>query len=99
MSALAPVLQIAYDVVRTRSNVSVPQPIVNVPGGAAGDPASIGQAVLLANWTGAPEPFAGVDGAVTYARAATEQLQYTLTVVPRTADGAISHRIEQVQLW
>ncbi|PCH34536.1 hypothetical protein WOLCODRAFT_106156 [Wolfiporia cocos MD-104 SS10] len=36
---------------------------------------------------------------VTYARAIQEQLEYTLTVVPRTSDGANSHHIEQVQLW
>ncbi|KAF9805683.1 hypothetical protein IEO21_08957 [Rhodonia placenta] len=99
LTALAPVLQIARNVVGSRSNSSQPQPLWNVSGGAAGDPVSIGQAVLLANWTGAPEPYPGVDSAVTYARAAAEQLEYTLQVVPRTTNGAISHRIEQVQLW
>lgn len=61
---------------------------------AAGDPASIGVAVLLANWTG----LGGLDG-LDYAGAATSQLEYLFEVVPRTSDGAISHRVAQVQLW
>ncbi|PCH34530.1 hypothetical protein WOLCODRAFT_133503 [Wolfiporia cocos MD-104 SS10] len=112
-SALAPPLQIAYNAAANRSNATGPQPFIYVEGGAAGDPASLGVAFLLANWTGADEPplnqprvnastnetLPGEGKGVTYARAIDEQLEYTLTVVPRTSDGAISHRIEQVQLW
>ena len=59
---------------------------------SAGDPASIGVAVLIANWT----RLGGED----YAGAATAQLEYLFgPAVPKTNDGAISHRIEQVQLW
>ena len=59
---------------------------------SAGDPASIGVAVLIANWTGL--------GGENYAGAATAQLEYLFgPAVPKTSDGAISHRIEQVQLW
>ncbi|KAI0919983.1 hypothetical protein AcV5_001913 [Taiwanofungus camphoratus] len=93
-SSLAPVLAIAHDVVRNQSNISGPAPLVYTPDGAAGDPASLGVAVLLANWTGA-----GAQDGLDYARAAQGQLAYTLDVVPRTNDGAISHRIEQVELW
>ena len=63
-------------------------------GEAAGDPASIGVAVLLANWTGA-----GAGDKLDYAGAARDQLEYLLEKVPRTSDGAISHRVESVQLW
>lgn len=59
--------------------------------GAAGDPASIGVAVLLANWTG----LQGAD----YAGAATAQMRYLMNSVPKTSDGAISHRVSEVQLW
>lgn len=105
--ALAPVFQIAANVIAARNTSVGPQPFLNVTGGAAGDPASIGVAVLLANWSGAPLPPSSFNGsgggqsgaAPSYARAAAEQLEFTLTVVPRTSDGAISHRIEQVQLW
>ena len=59
---------------------------------SAGDPASIGVAVLIANRTGL--------GGEDYAGAATAQLEYLFgPEVPKTNDGAISHRIEQVQLW
>ncbi len=34
-----------------------------------------------------------------YATAATAQLNYLLNTAPKTKDGAISHRAEQVQLW
>ncbi|KAH9924009.1 Six-hairpin glycosidase-like protein [Fomitopsis serialis] len=110
-AALAPVLQIAENAAANRSNSTGPQPVMYVDGAAAGDPASLGVAILLANWTGAPDPELdrplnassphGVSfgRGVTYARAAAEQLEYLLTVVPRTDDGAISHRVEQVQLW
>ncbi|KAL4076573.1 Six-hairpin glycosidase-like protein [Scleroderma yunnanense] len=62
--------------------------------GAAGDPASIGVAVLLTNWTGQGK----VDG-LDYAEAARDQLEFLLMNVPRTSDGAISHRTDEVQLW
>ena len=78
--------------------------------GAAGDPASVyfiytsksptrrdiyvgvGVAALLANWT-------NFDPSVDFATASTEELEHLLTVVPRTSDGAISHRESEVQLW
>ncbi|KAF8263731.1 Six-hairpin glycosidase-like protein [Lactarius quietus] len=60
--------------------------------GSAGDPASIGVAVLIANWTNL--------GGEDYANAATAQIQYLLgPAVPKTQDGAISHRISELQLW
>jgi rhamnogalacturonyl hydrolase YesR len=62
--------------------------------GAAGDPPSIGVAVILANWTGR----AAVDG-LDYAGAAVDQLDYLFQDVPQTSDGAISHRTDEVQLW
>ena len=55
--------------------------------------AGIGVAVLLRNWTlptsqGAP-----------YASAAKDQLDYLLNVAPKAADGTISTRESEVQLW
>ncbi|CAE6424265.1 unnamed protein product [Rhizoctonia solani] len=58
---------------------------------AVGDPPSLGVAMLLANFSGAT----GGD----YNTAIQQQLDYLLTKAPRHTDGAISHRIEQVQLW
>ena len=54
----------------------------------------IGVAVLLANWTGQ-----GSSDGLDYAGAAQAQLDYLLEKVPRSSDGAISHRVENVQLW
>ncbi|EUC65407.1 glycoside hydrolase family protein [Rhizoctonia solani AG-3 Rhs1AP] len=58
---------------------------------AVGDPPSLGVAMLLANFSG------GTGG--DYNAAIQQQLDYLLTKAPRNSDGAISHRIEQVQLW
>ncbi|KAI6111803.1 Six-hairpin glycosidase-like protein [Pisolithus croceorrhizus] len=95
-SALSDVIGIAQMIVANRStsngNITGPQPLVN--GNATGDPASIGVAVLLANWTGQST----ADG-LDYAGAAQDQLEFLLSNVSRTHDGAISQRIEQVQLW
>ena len=67
------------------------QPLV-LGDGSAGDPASVGIAVLIANWTN----LGGEDSAA----AATAQVQYLFgPAVPKTQDGAISHRVEQLQLW
>jgi len=81
-----------------------PKPLVGNDG-SSGDPASLGAAVLLANWTfsalGSTTNGAG-NGSVSqaeYAAAAEAQLRYLLEVVPRTSDGAISHRANQAQLW
>ncbi|KAI0776859.1 Six-hairpin glycosidase-like protein [Trametes elegans] len=93
-SSLEEVIGIARSVVATRAgnNVQGPQPLVET--GTAGDPPSIGVAVLLANWTGA-----GAADGQDYAGAAEDQLRFLLENTPRTEDGAISHRSEQVQLW
>ncbi|KAI8976354.1 hypothetical protein BD414DRAFT_166093 [Trametes punicea] len=95
-SSLDEVISIARSVVqaRAKSNVQGPQPLMDATGGAAGDPPSIGVAVLLANWTGA-----GAQDGLDYAGAAKDQLDYLFEQVPKTSDGAISHRQEQVQLW
>ncbi|KDQ58245.1 hypothetical protein JAAARDRAFT_155953 [Jaapia argillacea MUCL 33604] len=94
--SLGEVLAIAQSTLSSLGGVGTsPQPLV--PNDAvAGDPASIGVAVLLANWTG--------DGSsnntnAQYGQAATNQLDFLYTDVPRTSDGAISHRTDQLQLW
>jgi hypothetical protein len=89
--ALQPFLSIARTVVgnTNASNATRPQPLLL--GGNVADPPSIGIAVLLANWTSQ----AGED----YAGAAKNQLEFLQFNVPRTSDGAISHRDSEVQLW
>lgn len=57
---------------------------------SAGDPASLGISILLANHT-----LEGVD----YMQAVEQQNRYLLQVAPRTDDGAISQRVRGVQLW
>lgn len=90
-------LQIAHEIVANRSasngGITGPQALINDT--AAGDPASIGMCVLLANWTGQGK----ADG-LDYAGAATDQLNFLYSsAVPKTSDGAISHRTDQLQLW
>ncbi|KJA16234.1 hypothetical protein HYPSUDRAFT_147994 [Hypholoma sublateritium FD-334 SS-4] len=93
--SLVPFFAIAKEVVTNRTlsnnNTVGPQPLVN--DSSAADPASIGVSVLLANLTGQDS------GEVDYAGAATDQLNYLFTDVPKTSDGAISHRVAQLQLW
>lgn len=94
--ALSDVFSIAHMIVSNRSisngNVTGPQPLIQ--DSSAGDPASIGVAVLLANWTGQ----SASDG-LDYSGAARDQLAFLFQKVPKTKDGAISHRMDQVQLW
>lgn len=63
---------------------------------AVGDPASVGVAVLLANWTKASRPDEFQND---YNDPLVSELDYLLYGAPKTGDGAISHRSEQVQLW
>lgn len=95
-SGLNTVLEIARTIVANRSlsngNFTGPQPLIQ--DASAGDPASIGVAVLLANWTGK-----GVVDGLDYAGAARDQLDFLFQKAPKSMDGAISHRIDQVQLW
>ncbi|KIK55319.1 hypothetical protein GYMLUDRAFT_175753 [Collybiopsis luxurians FD-317 M1] len=96
-SAIAPVFSIASGVVKNRTSsnnhTTGPQPLVN--DSSAADPASIGPAVLLANWTGL-----GNSDGVDYAGAAKDQLDYLYSDnVPKSSDGAISHRVGELQLW
>lgn len=58
------------------------------------DPASLGVAIILANITNLDS----VDEA--WERAATNQYNYLFSSeVPKTSEGAISHREEEAQLW
>ncbi|KAF8897210.1 Six-hairpin glycosidase-like protein [Infundibulicybe gibba] len=84
------VLSIAQRVVSSKKDNSLP--LISDQGSAA-DPASIGPAVLLANWT-RTDPLDKK-----YTDAAGSQLGYLLSVAPRSKEGAISHRVDQVQLW
>jgi hypothetical protein len=86
------VLTVAKVVIGNLKDVT-PKPEVLLAGDeSAADPASIGAAVALANWTGQ-----GSDG-LNYSAAANSQFEYLLTSVPKTGDGAISHRTTVVCL-
>ena len=84
-AALEPVLSIARNAIVTRSNKQL------VADGSAADPASLGVAVLLGNWTNAP--------GANWKQAANDQLGLLLYDTPRSNEGAISHRTEYAQLW
>ncbi|KAI3615445.1 hypothetical protein WG66_011933 [Moniliophthora roreri] len=56
--------------------------------GAVGDPASLGVSALLLGQT-IPK----------YADAAREQLDFVVNEAPRWSNGAISHRVEEPELW
>jgi hypothetical protein len=57
---------------------------------SAGDPASTGIGLLIANWTGQSG---------SYASQAHSEIDYLLNQAPRGPDGVISHRASEVQLW
>lgn len=90
LAALRPMLEIANKV--ASGDHSKPHPLM--PDGSQADPASIGVAVLVANLTKAAH-----GGNFDYAGAAKAQADYLLTVALKSPDGAISHRVEGVQIW
>jgi hypothetical protein len=91
------VINLAAAVVSTKNASLLPL----IADTSSGDPASIGVGVLLSAETVGS---AGGQGSwnVTgpqFGTAAAEQIRYLMEVAPRTIDGAISHRADQVQLW
>ena len=92
-----PAVPIIAGHVPTESNAIAEYTIANRPvgtlmfceDGSAGDPASLGISVLLANHT--------MD--VDYMSAVNDENEFLFNHAPRTADGAISHRVSEVQLW
>jgi len=91
-SSLNDVFTIARNVLSERGSIkTAPQPFID--DSAAGDPPSVGVAVILSNWTDQQSS----DGQ-NYHQAILNQFSYLYTV-PRTSDGAISHRVNQLQLW
>ncbi|KAL1410843.1 hypothetical protein Q8F55_001786 [Vanrija albida] len=77
------------------NNTQLPLGSPLLPDGAAGDPASLGIAVMLANMS---TNNAVVNNSA-YGDAATSELDYQLYHVPRAPNGAISHRTNEVALW
>ncbi|BEJ15350.1 hypothetical protein CspHIS471_0411170 [Cutaneotrichosporon sp. HIS471] len=63
--------------------------------GAAGDPASLGVTVLIADKASSGTLIKGVS----FMQAAQSQVDYLLYGVPRNEQGAISHRAATSQLW
>lgn len=97
LSALQPFFDIANNVVSSRSkNQTGPQPFLPQDASAA-DPASLGVCILIANWT--REANGGASKGLDYAGAAKSQIDYLFSAVPRTSDGALSHRVSELQLW
>ena len=88
---LAPFFSIAKTTVQNGGRGTGPKPLT--PDGSAADPASIGVSVLIANWTGQDK------GQVDYDAAARSQVEYLFTAVTKTSDGALSHRVDQLELW
>ncbi|TFK24454.1 Six-hairpin glycosidase [Coprinopsis marcescibilis] len=89
---LEPVFNIARRVLDQRPGGSDPRPLISDSSSA--DPASLGIAVVLANWTNLD------NNADRYASAATSQAEYLFsTQVPKSDTGAISHRGAEVQIW
>lgn len=85
-SSLDTPLQIAREAVQQKPAGS----LAFTNDGAAADPASLGVAVLIANWTGQND--------ADYASAASQELDFLLNHAPRTSARAISHRNDKVQL-
>ncbi|WOO81514.1 Unsaturated rhamnogalacturonyl hydrolase YesR [Vanrija pseudolonga] len=77
------------------NNTQLPLGAPLLPDGAAGDPASLGIAVMLANMS---TNNAVVNNSA-YGDSATSELNYQLYHVPRAPNGAISHRTNEVALW
>lgn len=91
-SSLDDVFAIARNVVSERGPIrNNPQPFIQDD--SSGDPPSVGVAVILSNWTNQQSS----DGQ-NYPQAILNQFNYLYTV-PRSSDGAISHRATQLQLW
>lgn len=96
-SSLQTVLNLAAAVLTNRTKATKgltgPQPLVAGDGSAA-DPASNGVAMLIANWTGQS------NSSLDFGQAATDQIDFLFSgSVPKTTDGAFSHRTDQLQLW
>jgi len=95
--ALQPFFDIANNVVSSHSkNQTGPQSFLPQDASAA-DPASLGVCILIANWTRAAN--GGASRGLDYAGAAKSQIDYLFSAVPRTPDGALSHRVSELQLW
>lgn len=87
LSPNSTVVQIANAVMSSRPPSIQPLAV----DGSAGDPASLGVAVMLASRARRNDP--------EYAQAAAAQLHFLLEEAPRAPSGAISTRADQVQLW
>lgn len=93
-AVLQPIFEIVATVISNNTHGlqnNTPAPFI--PDGSAADPASNGVAALLANWTGQN------NGSINFGLAAVNQMNFLWTQVPRTSDGALSHRVAEVQLW
>lgn len=88
-SSLSDVLDSAKAVLSNVSSSSGPHSLFPSDG-SAGDPASTGIGILIANWTGQSGNYSG---------AAQSEVEFLLGQVPRWSNGAISQRTSEPQLW
>lgn len=87
-------LFVVLDCLLTSVSITDADPAPLLPDSSVADPASVGIAMLLANWTNLDS------NDDQYERAARNQYNYLFSdSVPKTGQGAISHRLEEAQLW
>jgi hypothetical protein len=94
--SLGPVFAIARSAVSQSlaSNITSAGPLYPADG-AAGDPASVGTAVILDYWINQTQQ----QGENSYDAAGYQLAFLESDQVPKTSDGAWSHRLNQLQLW
>ncbi|RXW12246.1 hypothetical protein EST38_g13610 [Candolleomyces aberdarensis] len=101
-SSMEPFWDIARSIMGQWNGTSSGSPQPLMPDGSAADPASNGVTILMANWTGLAARDSASNSSLNYdyAAAAKSQLGFLHSNnVPKTSDGAISHRVDQLQLW
>ncbi|SGY79139.1 BQ5605_C008g05053 [Microbotryum silenes-dioicae] len=84
-----PVMSLVGSVVSRKA----PKSLQLMPDGSAADPASIGVATIMANYS------MRTGNRAQFGTAAEDQLEALLLHTPRLADGAISHRADELSLW
>lgn len=97
-ASLSTVLDIIAQIVKNKTTTAGAQKLAGaqplfIGDGSAADPASNGVAAIIANWTGQS------NSSVNFGQAAADQITYLFDSVPKTSDGAFSHRVSEVQLW
>lgn len=101
-----PIISSNHIKIKTKKLLKVIQPILKdrrpgpgpiIKDDAAGDPASLMIGIMILGLTNkkGSKPYSRKY----YLKIAKRQLRFLLDEVPRTSEGAISHRVAEVQLW